>query len=78
MSKSSTLFVGMNVHKETIDVAITTNRLSGNVQTLRSDHESYGCHLAKLKREATTLKSAYEAGLCGFALYRLLPEKTLM
>jgi hypothetical protein len=32
MSKSSTLFVGMDVHKETIDVAIATNRLNGKIR----------------------------------------------
>lgn len=59
MSKSSILFVGMDVHKETIDVAIATNRLNGKVRhygQIRNQIDAIDKLVAKLKREAGTLK----------------------
>ena len=78
MTKSTILFVGMDVHKETIDVAIATNRLNGKVR-----HYGQIPHLidaidklvGKLKRQAKTLNFVYEAGPCGFGLYRHLTRK---
>ena len=67
MSKSSILFVGMDVHKETIDVAIATNRLNGKVRhygQLRNRIDAIDKLVAKLKREATTLKFAELCSNC--------------
>ena len=78
MSKFSTLFVGMDVHKETIDVAIATNRLNGTVRhygQIRNRIDAIDKLVAKRTREATTLKFVYEAGPCGFGLYRHLARK---
>jgi len=78
MSKSSILFVGMDVHKETIDVAIATNRLNGKVRhfgQIPNRIDVIDKLVAKLKREAGTLKFVYEAGPCGFGLYRHLTRK---
>lgn len=78
MSKSSTLFIGMDVHKETIDIAIATNRLNGKVRhygQIQNRIDAIDKLVAKLKREAKTLKFVYEAGPCGFGLYRHLMRK---
>lgn len=78
MSKSSTLFIGMDVHKDTIDVAIATNRLNGTVRHYGQIHnriDAIDKLVARLKREATTLKFVYEAGPTGFGLYRHLTRK---
>jgi len=78
MSKSSTLFVGMDVHKETIEVAIGTNRLNGTVRhygRIPNRIDAIDKLVAKLKRQAATLMFVYEAGPCGFGLYRHLTRK---
>lgn len=78
MSKSSTLFIGMDVHKETIDVAIGTNRINGKIRhygQISNRIDAIDKLVAKLKREASTLKFVYEAGPTGFGLYRHLTRK---
>lgn len=78
MSKSSTLFIGMDVHKETIDIALATNRLNGKIRhygRIPNRIDTLDKLTAKLRREAGTLKFVYEAGPCGFGLYRHLTRK---
>jgi transposase len=78
MPKSTTLFVGMDVHKDTIDVAIATNRLNGKVRhygQIQNRIDAINKLVARLKREAGTLKFVYEAGPTGFGLYRHLTRK---
>ena len=78
MPKSTTLFIGMDVHKETIDVAIATNRLNGKVRhygQIQNRIDAIDKLVARLKREASSLKFVYEAGPTGFGLYRHLTRK---
>jgi transposase len=68
----------MDVHKETIDIAIATNRLNGKVRhygQIQNRIDAIDKLVAKLKKEAGTLKFVYEAGPCGFGLYRHLLRK---
>jgi len=73
MSKSSKLFVGMDVHKDSIDLATGEER--GEVR----HHGAIGGDLAALSRAVRKLESlgkrlvfVYEAGPCGFVIYRFL------
>lgn len=75
MSKSIKLFVGMDVHKDSIDVATGEER-GGEVR----HYGTIGGDLAAVTRLARKLESTahgplvfvYEAGPCGFGIYRLL------
>src|SRR5215470_10365037 len=78
MSQSSTLFIGMDVHKETIAVAYVAQEYGaevtylGTIGTRQCDID----HLVrKLQSKATHLIFVYEAGPCGYWLYRYLTKQ---
>src|SRR5919202_4838892 len=78
MSQSSTLFIGMDVHKETIAVAYIAQDYGaevtylGTIGTRQCDID----HLVrKLQSKAKHLVFVYEAGPCGYWLYRYLRKK---
>ena len=80
MPKSTPLFVGLDVHKDTISVAHATGDAAapphyvGQIGTRQ-------CGLDKLVRRPQSLSSqlvfAYEAGPCGYVLHRYLTGKGL-
>jgi transposase len=78
MSQSSTLFIGMDVHKETIAVAYVAQEHGAEVISLGTigTRQCAIDHLVrKMPSKATHLLFVYEAGPCGSWLYRYLPKK---
>jgi transposase len=78
---SKTLYVGLDVHKESIAVAYAfedrgTEVLSlGTIGTRQCDLDKL---IRKLQAKGATLVFAYEAGPCGYGLYRYLTAKGLV
>ncbi len=80
MAHSSTLFVGLDVHKETIAVASVGEEREAEVVALGSIGARQ-CDIDKLIRKLQAkgkpLHLVYEAGPCGYWLYRYLTKKKL-
>ena len=78
MSQSSTLYIGLDVHKDSIAVAYVAEEHGaevtylGTIGTRQCDID----HLVrKLQAKAKHLVFVYEAGPCGYWLYRYLVKK---
>lgn len=77
MEKSSTVFVGMDVHKDSIDVAAGDDA-AGEVRhygAIGGDMQAVSRLARKLESMGKALVFVYEAGPCGFGIYRLLKAK---
>jgi len=76
MKSDSTLYVGLDVHKESITVAYAIDagecESLGKIGTTKSDIDRL---CKQLKSKALLVRVAYEAGPCGYGLYRLLTER---
>ena len=78
MSQSSTLFMGMDVHKETIAVAYIAQdhgaevTYLGTIGTRQCDIDQL---VRKMQSKAKHLIFVYEAGPCGYWLYWYLTKK---
>jgi transposase len=75
----SKLFVGLDVHKDSIAVAYAEDGGSepvfvGPIGTRQCDLDAL---VRRLRGKARTLSLAYEAGPCGYGLYRYLTKKRL-
>jgi transposase len=80
MAQGSTIFVGLDVHKETIAVAYVAEEREaevvsvGTIGTRQCDIDKL---VRKLQAKSKTLHFVYEAGPCGYWLYRYLMKKKL-
>lgn len=78
MSESSTLFIGMDVHKDSIAVAYVPQdhgaevTYLGAIGTRQCDIDQM---IRKMQAKAKHLIFIYEAGPCGYWLYRYLTKK---
>lgn len=74
MGKAST-FVGLDVHKDSIDVTIAEEGAGGEVRhfgTIGGDLEAVAKLIRRLRRKGRELRFVYEAGPCGFEIYHFL------
>jgi transposase len=78
MHQSSTLYVGLDVHKESIAVAYVAKAHHaevvslGNIGTRQCDIDTL---IRQLQSKSSHLIFVYEAGPCGYWLYRYLTKK---
>jgi transposase len=78
MSQSNTLFVGMDVHKDSIAVAYVTQEHGAEVislGTIGTRHGDIDNLIRKMPSKARHLVFVSEAGPCGYWLYRYLSHK---
>jgi transposase len=72
------LYVGLDVHKNTTDVAITNGRSNGKVRSygkIVSTLDALNKLIKKLQDGDKELRFVYEAGPCGYQIYRYLIAK---
>jgi len=78
--KKTVKYVGMDVHKKSLDIAIAAEGRDEEVRhygTINNDTDSLNKFLRKLISTDCELRFAYEAGPCGYHLYRYLTENSL-
>jgi hypothetical protein len=77
--EKNTIFVGLDVHKNSIDIALADAGREGDVRfygSIGGDLESLHKVVRKLQSTGPTLRFVYEAGPCGYDIYRSFFDKT--
>ena len=76
MRNDTTVFVGLDVHKDSIVAAYSIGAGEvqdlGNVGVLQRDLDRL---CARMRSKGSRLRFVYEAGPCGYAVYRHLTAK---
>lgn len=78
MKKSTAVYVGMDVHKDSIDIALAEAGVRGEVRhygTIGGGLGDVDRALRKIVAGGREPHVVYEAGPCGYALYRHLSAK---
>jgi transposase len=77
---NSVKFIGLDVHKETISIAIADNGRTGEVRyygTIKNRPGSITRFIKKMNCKKHQLHFVYEAGPCGYVIYRHLKNKNI-
>lgn len=77
MGKSSTAFVGMDVHKDSIEIAIAEEKEARHFGRVGGDAAALDRAVRKLRSVHRSPVFVYEAGPCGFWIYRRLRTRGL-